>query len=219
MTAPRIYLIHATPVAIAPITEAFTRLWPEARLANLLEDSLSSDLAQAGELTPALSERFLKLATYAAESGADAILFTCSAFGDAIDRCKRALSIPVLKPNEAMIAEAIQRTRKISILATFEPAIASMTEEFQIYARQQGVEIELNTFVCPGAFDELRKGNTDRHDALIVNCARAPTNSELMCFAQFSMTSAAQQASQVSGLPVLTTPDSAVLKLRSLLQA
>jgi Asp/Glu/hydantoin racemase len=219
MTAPRIYLIHATPVAIAPITEAFTRLWPEARLANLLEDSLSSDLAQAGELTPALSERFLKLATYAAESGADAILFTCSAFGDAIDRCKRSLSIPVLKPNEAMIEEAIQRTRKISILATFEPAIASMTEEFQSYARQQDVEIELNTFVCPGAFDELRRGSADRHDALIVDCARTPTNSELLCFAQFSMTSAAQQASQVSGLPVLTTPDSAVLKLRSLLQA
>lgn len=219
MTAPRIYLIHATPVAIAPITEAFTRLWPEARLANLLEDSLSSDLAQAGELTPALNERFLKLATYAAESGADAILFTCSAFGDAIDRCKRALSIPVLKPNEAMIEEAIQRTRKISILATFEPAIASMTEEFQSYARQQDVEIELNTFVCPGAFDELRRGSADRHDALIVDCARTPTNSELLCFAQFSMTSAAQQASQVSGLPVLTTPDSAVLKLRSLLQA
>ncbi len=219
MTAPRIYLIHATPVAIAPITEAFTRLWPEARLANLLEDSLSSDLAQAGELTPALSERFLKLATYAAESDADAILFTCSAFGDAIDRCKRSLSIPVLKPNEAMIEEAIQRTRKISILATFEPAIASMTEEFQSYARQQDVEIELNTFVCPGAFDELRRGSADRHDALIVDCARTPTNSELLCFAQFSMTSAAQQASQVSGLPVLTTPDSAVLKLRSLLQA
>ena len=219
MTAPRIYLIHATPVAIAPITEAFTRLWPEARLANLLEDSLSSDLTQAGELTPALSERFLKLATYAAESGADAILFTCSAFGDAIDRCKRSLSIPVLKPNEAMIEEAIQRTRKISILATFEPAIASMTEEFQSYARQQDVEIELNTFVCPGAFDELRRGSADRHDALIVDCARTPTNSELLCFAQFSMTSAAQQASQVSGLPVLTTPDSAVLKLRSLLQA
>ncbi|VVO29501.1 aspartate/glutamate racemase family protein [Pseudomonas fluorescens] len=219
MTAPRIFLIHATPVAIAPITEAFTRLWPEARLANLLEDSLSSDLAQAGGLTPALNERFLKLATYAALSGADAILFTCSAFGNAIDLCKRSLSIPVLKPNEAMIEQAIQRTRKITILATFEPAIASMTEEFQRHARQQGVEIELATLVCPGAFDELRNGNTDRHDALIVDCARMPTNSELLCFAQFSMTSAAQQVSQASSLPVLTTPDSAVLKLRSLLKA
>ncbi|RAI71911.1 arylsulfatase [Pseudomonas fluorescens] len=219
MTAPRIYLIHATPVAIAPITEAFTRLWPEAKLANLLEDSLSSDLAEAGELTSALNERFLKLATYAAESGADAILFTCSAFGDAIDLCKRSLSIPVLKPNEAMIEEAIQRTQRITILATFKPAITSMTEEFESYARQLGVEIELDTRVCPEAFDELRRGNTDRHDALIVDSARAPTSSELLCFAQFSMTSAAQLASQASGLSVLTTPDSAVLKLRNLLNA
>lgn len=218
MTAPRIYLIHATPVAIAPITEAFTRLWPEAKLANLLEDSLSSDLADAGELTPELNERFLKLATYAAQAGADAILFTCSAFGDAIDLCKRSLSIPVLKPNEAMIEDAIQRSQRITIVATFQPAITSMTEEFQTYARRLGVEIELDTLICPEAFDELRKGNTDRHDALIVDTARAPTNSELMCFAQFSMTSAAQKASQVSGLPVLTTPDSAVLKLRNLLK-
>ena len=217
MSAPRIFLIHATPVAIAPITEAFTRLWPEAELANLLEDSLSGDLTRAGELTPALTARFLKLATYASESGADAILFTCSAFGDAIDACKRSLSIPVLKPNEAMIEEAIQRSRRINILATFQPSIASMTEEFQAHARQLGVEIELQTKVCPEALDELRKGNADHHDALIAECARASTHGELLCFAQFSMTSAAQQAGQASGLPVLTTPDSAVLKLRSLL--
>ncbi|KPG96290.1 aspartate/glutamate racemase family protein [Pseudomonas sp. RIT-PI-r] len=219
MNTPRIYLIHATPVAIDPITEAFTRLWPEARLANLLEDSLSSDLAEAGELTPALNERFLKLATYAADSGADAILFTCSAFGDAIDLCKQSLSIPVLKPNEAMIEEAIQRTRKITILATFQPAITSMTEEFQASARKQGLELELETTVCPEALTELRKGNGDRHDALIVDSARTPSSSELLCFAQFSMTSAAQQTSLASGLPVLTTPDSAVLKLRNLLNA
>ncbi|CAI8887854.1 Arylsulfatase [Pseudomonas sp. IT-P12] len=219
MTAPRIYLIHATPVAIDPITEAFTRLWPEARLANLLEDSLSSDLTEAGELTPDLSQRFLKLATYAAESGADAILFTCSAFGEAIDLCKRSLSIPVLKPNEAMIEAALQRTARITILATFQPAIASMTEEFLAHAGQTGVDIELDTLVCPEALAELRKGNAERHDALIVDSARSPTNSELLCFAQFSMTSAAQQVSQASGLPVLTTPDSAVLKLRDLLKA
>ena len=219
MTAPLIYLIHATPVSIAPISEAFARLWPEARLANLLEDSLSRDLADAGELTQALNERFLKLASYAAESGADAILFTCSAFGDAIDRCKHALNIPVLKPNEAMIEEALQSTGKLALLATFQPAITSMVAEFEQYAREQGRQIELTTHVCDNAFDELRSGKQDRHDQLIAEQARCVTDSELMCFAQFSMTSAAQQASLASGLKVLTTPDSAVLKLRRLLQA
>jgi Asp/Glu/hydantoin racemase len=213
MTTPRIYLIHATPVAIAPINEAFTRLWPQASLANLLEDSLSGDLADAGEITPGLNERFLKLATYAAESGADAILFTCSAFGDAIDLCKRSLTIPVLKPNEAMIEEALQRSNNICIVATFQPAITSMTEEFHHYAMQQGIALELTTLICPSALDELRKGNTARHDAIIGEAIKASGVSELLCFAQFSMTSAADQA----GLPVLTTPDSAVMKLKRLL--
>jgi hypothetical protein len=219
MTEPLIYLIHATPVSIAPISEAFARLWPEARLANLLEDSLSRDLADAGELTPALNERFLKLACYATESGADAILFTCSAFGDAIDRCKHALDIPVLKPNEAMIEEALRSTGKLALLATFQPAITSMVEEFEQHAREQGRQIELATYVCDNAFEELRSGNQDRHDQLIAERARRITGSELLCFAQFSMTRAARQVSLSSGLKVLTTPDSAVLKLRRLLQA
>ena len=37
MTALRIALIHATPLAIDPIKEAFTRLWPEARTTHLLD--------------------------------------------------------------------------------------------------------------------------------------------------------------------------------------
>lgn len=219
MKPPRIFLIHATPVSIAPITEAFTRLWPEAKLANLLEDSLSSDLAEAGEITEAMNERFHRLATYAADCGADAILFTCSAFGDAIDRCKRALTIPVLKPNEAMIEQALARTGNVSIVATFEPAIASMTQEFQDYARQLGVDLQLSTVICPGAFDALREGNVERHDALVVESVRQPSSGDVLCFAQFSMTSAAQGASQASGRDVLTTPDSAVFKLRTLLNA
>lgn len=219
MSVPLIYQIHATPVSIAPINEAFERLWPEARLANLMEDSLSRDLADAGELTPALTERFLKLATYASESGADAILFTCSAFGDAIDRCKRALSIPVLKPNEAMIEEALQNNGKLALLATFQPAIASMVEEFEQHAFEQGRPLKLTTHICDSAFEALRNGDQERHDHLIVERASLITDSDLLCFAQFSMTHAAEQASRTSGLKVLTTPDSAVLKLRRLLQA
>src|SRR5215831_17742841 len=97
----RIALIHALRHSIAPVEEAFARLWPEARLANLLEDSLSADLAASGVLTPAMTERFLTLARYAAWCGARGILFTCSAFGPCIEACAAALApIPVLKPNE-----------------------------------------------------------------------------------------------------------------------
>ncbi len=104
----RIALIHALKHSIAPIEDAFARLWPTARLANLLDDSLAADLARDGALTPAMTGRFLTLARYARASGADAILFTCSAFGPCIEACARELApLPVLKPNQAMIEDAL----------------------------------------------------------------------------------------------------------------
>src|SRR5512142_434523 len=105
MAAPRISLIHATPVAIEPIVAAFRQLWPQAVTTNLLEDSLAADLAAEGRLTDAMIERFVALARYVHGCGADAILFTCSAFGPAIDAARRAVPVPVLKPNEAMLDE------------------------------------------------------------------------------------------------------------------
>ena len=97
----RIFLIHATSLAIAPINDSFKKLWPEARLSNLLDDSLTTDLQQAGEINQALIDRFIKLARYAHESGADGIIFTCSAFGSAINVCKEVLPIPVLAPKRS----------------------------------------------------------------------------------------------------------------------
>src|SRR5579862_7289451 len=119
----RVALIHALKHSILPIEQAFARLWPAAQLANLLDDSLSADLARDGALTPAMTGRFLALARYAALSGADGILFTCSAFGPCIDACAAALApMPVLKPNEAMIDEALAaagEAGRIGLLASF----------------------------------------------------------------------------------------------------
>ncbi|MFL6840153.1 MAG: arylsulfatase, partial [Bradyrhizobium sp.] len=103
----RIALIHALKHSIVPIEASFAKLWPEARLMNLLDDSLSADLARDGWLTEGMTERFLSLGRYAVRTGADAILFTCSAFGPCIEAVARAhVPMPVLKPNEAMIEQA-----------------------------------------------------------------------------------------------------------------
>lgn len=65
----RIALIHALKHSIAPIEAAFAKAWPEARLMNLLDDSLSADLARDGVLNDAMTERFLALGDYAADRG------------------------------------------------------------------------------------------------------------------------------------------------------
>jgi hypothetical protein len=81
----RIALIHAVTQAMGAVHEAFRRLWPEAECCNILDDSLSLDRERDGVLTAAMIRRIKDLAEYAAEIGADGILFTCSAFGEAID--------------------------------------------------------------------------------------------------------------------------------------
>ena len=61
----RITLVHALKHSIVPIEASFAKLWPEARLMNLMDDSLSADLARDGGLSDAMTERFLGLGRYA----------------------------------------------------------------------------------------------------------------------------------------------------------
>jgi hypothetical protein len=126
----RIALIHATPVAMQPIVEAFRHGWTDADTFSVLDDALSTDLARAGTLNAALKQRIVALAEYVTGIGIDAILYTCSAFGEAIDAVARATPMPVLKPNEAMFEEALRLGTHIGLLATFQPSIPSLEQEF-----------------------------------------------------------------------------------------
>jgi len=210
----RITLIHALKHSIAPIETAFARLWPDAVLMNLLDDSLSADLARQGRLTPAMTERFLALGRYAAGCGADGILFTCSAFGPCIEAVAHALApMPVLKPNEAMIEDAAGAGRRIGLLATFAPTLTTMPAEFATMPKPP----VLSPMLIEGALDALDAGDPVLHDRLAVETARMLDGCDAIALAQFSLARAAPAIATATGLPVLTTPDSAVLKLRRLL--
>jgi len=52
----RIALIHALKHSIVPIEASFARLWPDATLMNVLDDSLSADVARDGRLTSAMTD-------------------------------------------------------------------------------------------------------------------------------------------------------------------
>ena len=209
----RIALIHALRHSPPPIEAAFAATWPEARLMNLLDDSLSADLAREGQLTPAMTERFLTLARYAAGTGAQGILFSCSAFGPCIEACARDLApLPVLKPNEAAIEEAVKIGRRIGLLATFPGTLASMPPEFP-----PGVEVV--PCLAPGALAALDAGDAATHDRLAAEAAVALRDCDVVLLGQFSLARAASLVAAATGKPVVTTPDSAVAKLKRLLTA
>ncbi len=60
MAKPRIVLLHATPVAMAPVHAAFAQDWPEAETVNLLDDGLTIDRAkEADTLSAKLIARYV----------------------------------------------------------------------------------------------------------------------------------------------------------------
>ena len=219
----RVVLLHGTPVAVEPIQRAVATRWPEAEIVNLLDDSLSVDRAKDHDLTPRMFERFVELGGYAQRLGAEAILVTCSAFGPAIERMAKELPVPVLKPNEAMFREAIGRGQRIGMLATFAPSVPTMTEEFEQFVGEAGGEAggetgtraTLETIVVEGAMDALRKGDADRHNALIA--ARAPelAHCDAIMLAHFSTSRALGAVTAAVKTPVLTAPDAAVDRIRT----
>jgi Asp/Glu/hydantoin racemase len=208
----RIALIHALRHSPPAIEAAFARLWPDATLMNLLDDSLSADLARDGAITPAMTERFLTLSRYAVNTGADAILFTCSAFGPCIEACAAELApLPVLKPNEAMVAEAAAMGGRIGLLASFGPTLDSMPPEFP-------ENVVLVPRLAEGALDALNRGDAETHDRLAAEAARDLIDCDAIALAQFSLARAAPLITAATGKPVLTTPDSAVRALRARLK-
>ncbi|MDX1431244.1 MAG: aspartate/glutamate racemase family protein [Gammaproteobacteria bacterium] len=208
---PRIVLVHAVAVAVEPVAAAFAARWPEAEMVNLLEDSLSRDRAAEGELSAHMYRRFAALTRYALDIGARGILFTCSAFGDAIRAAAETVPVPVLKPNEAMFEAALGMGRRIGMLATFEPSVASMEEEFREAA---GSAASIETVCVPEAMAALRDGDAATHNRLLAEAAARLGHCDAVMLAHFSTSRAYDAVSSVLARPVLTSPGAAVDKLR-----
>lgn len=214
----RIALIHAVTVAIDPVAHAFARLWPEAACFNLLDDSLGPDRARDEELTTAMAKRIGDLSDYAASTGADGILFTCSAFGAAIEQAAGRAAIPVLKPNEAMFEAALQAGDDIGMLATFAPAVGGMEDEFAALATAAGrISARIRTVCVPEAMAALRSGDAALHNRLVAEAAGSLRGCEAVLLAQFSTAQAEGAVKDVIGDRVQTSPSAAVTKLKTLL--
>jgi Asp/Glu/hydantoin racemase len=215
---PRIALIHAVATAIPPIRHAFKEGWPEAQLSNLLDDDLMPAYTREGGLTPHITERICALALYAARSGADGILFTCSVFPQAEDMAKQLVRVPLLKPDEAMIAAALDAGSRIGVVATNPPAAPAAAAQLVAGSKARGVDIEVIQSVAEGAFAIGNAGDRVTHDRMVVEAAeRIADRVDVLCLAQVSMALARGAVQATVKVPVLTSPATAVARLKRLL--
>ncbi len=221
MSAPvRIALIHALEESVMPIRAAFARLWPEAYTFDLLDTSLAVDLAHTGKLDEAMMARFQTLADYALASEGkggrtQGILFTCSAFGPAIEAVKARASVPVLRPNEAAFEAALAAGDRIGLVVTFGPSLDALKQELLDMAAACGKSVTIKAVMVEGALAALKAGDGDGHDQLAANAAAKLDNVDVIVLGQFSLARAHAAVESRTGRAVITTPESAVATMRT----
>lgn len=215
----RLALIHATKLAMDPIVSACDSNWPEVEHVSILDESLSIDRSREDHLTKALSDRIIALCRHAEGLDADGVLFTCSAFGDAIDKAASTADIPVLKPNEAMFEKAFEMGERISMIYTFPPAVAGMEREFQDYAKRYQSPARIQSVCATGARKAVEQGNAEKHNQLIAQTVSEVRDADVILLAHFSMATALSDATGTTDIPVLSSPATAVEKIKSLVLA
>ncbi len=212
----RIGLIHATRLAVEPTLAAFREHWPEARPVSLVDESLQLDAANTDYDGPSFTLRILALAEYQVGNGAEGLLFTCSAFSDAIKAAGRALEVPVLRPDEAAIEQALGLGQPVRVLCTFAPTLRVVKGLVAEFMEDPAVPVAFE--LVEGALEAAHAGDVARHDALIAEAA-ARADEPVLVLGQYSMARAAGPVEKQAGRPAITGPALAVRMLRTLVEA
>jgi Asp/Glu/hydantoin racemase len=215
---PHIFLFSVHKDAMDAAVRAFAADWPEARVSNLLDDSLFAWVREAGGVVPEMVDVFRNLTRHMVGRGADGILFTCSAFRPVIDACIDEFELPILKPNDAMIEQALDAGSRIAVMATVGPTIPSISVEIEAMAASRNQKVELVPYVVEHAFDALAGGDTATHDRLVAERARDIRGCDAIVLAQFTLSRAVPAVQAVNPTPIHSSPGAAVARMQAMVR-
>ncbi len=215
---PHVFLFSVHKDAMDAGVRAFATGWPQARVSNVLDDSLFAWIREGGTVVPAMYDVFRDYTRHMVKRGADGILFTCSAFRQVIDACIAEFDVPILKPNDAMIEKALAAGSRIAVVATVAPTIPSISAEIEEMAAARGTSVELAPYVVDHAFDALAGGDAVTHDRLVAQRAREIDGCDAIVLAQFTLARAVAAVRSVSDKPVYDSPGAAVAKIRDMVE-
>jgi Asp/Glu/hydantoin racemase len=212
----RIFLVHPTRLAMPPIDEAFRKLWQNATIINVLDESLYNDIPQDGKLAPEIYTRLTNLFRHCELSGADAILFSGSTFGPAVDDARKAVKIPVLRIEEAMMDEAAARGGSVLLVCTQKRAQPVVRNTLEAAAKRSRKPLAITELWVAGARDALTKGDSETHHRLIAEQCGAAGDFDQIVFGMMSMAPAKAKMPSALARKVLTADEAAVARLRQL---
>ncbi|HZY44376.1 MAG TPA: aspartate/glutamate racemase family protein [Anaerolineae bacterium] len=213
----RLVLIHTVPPLVDVFKRLCAELLPDVQLYHVLDEPLLERVRQhQGLATDDLAQLQAHI-DVAAQIGARAVLVTCSTLSPGVDHI--TANIPIVKIDEAMIAQAVGLGRSIGVIATAQSTLEPTCLLLTTAAHSRNKSIEIQTTLVDHALASLLQGDGATHDRLVAQAiAEMSPQVNVVVLAQASMARVIDVRPQPERkIPILTSPHTAIERVRQYL--
>jgi Asp/Glu/hydantoin racemase len=213
--APVLAMLHTVPGLVTGMETLAADTVPGLRVLHYVDESLLQDTIAQGTTPGHVRRRLVNYARYAEESGAQALLVSCSSIGEAATAAADFVSIPVLRIDTPMAELAVASGDRIGVLATLSATLGPTTRLVRDSAKRQDKTPTITARIVDGAFPALRAGDRAMHDRLVLAAfSELAAQCDVVVLAQASMARVIEQTEDQPGGPaVLASPDSGMTQL------
>ncbi len=212
--------VHTALAMVEPVKQLFRENLPDVRLINIVDDSLIQDVIQAGKVPEPVRKRLLSYYQAAVDAGANVIFNTCSSVGDVAIEARDSLPVPLVKIDDAMARLAVREYSRIGVMATLPSTLEPTRRLIARFANEKSADVEIVEGLAEGAFQSLMDGNMENHDRLVLQTALdLAGHVDVYVLAQGSMARVEDAIIEETGRPVLTSPLSGTLEVKSVLES
>ena len=211
--------LHTSPTLTPMFGALCAQHLPDVNVFHMVDESLIKDTVAHGHLRKLTIRRLFAMVESAFAAGSDAVLVTCSSIGEGVALTQRMFDLPVVRIDDAMAEAAIEQGSTIGVLATLRTTLEPTIELVQAKAAEAGKKIKVVHSMCPGAFDAVLAGDVATHDRIVSEALLQMNTVDAIVLAQASMARVvATLPKDAISVPVLSSPELAVLRVRQLLR-
>lgn len=215
----KVVFVHTVTSLVGLFNDLMKEILPEVEVYHVADEMLLKLVLKQGGLFPFIYQRVADHVVAAEHAGATVVQCTCSSISPCVEAARPLVSIPVLKIDEPMVDLAIQTGRKIGVIATAPTTLKPTTELVQERAKTHGVQVEVESRLCEGAYQALFNGDVQTHDQIVrQNLAGLMKRNQVILLAQASMARVVDTIpAEERSIPILASPRLAIEHLREVL--
>ena len=214
----KLAIIHTTSATIDTMKTLVAEILPGSELVNFVDDSILPQLRQNGGNLSEVEERLVQYARFAEQVGADVILEACSSVGEVVAKMQSTVSIPIVRIDEAMAEQAVQRGEHLGVAATLQTTLQPTARLLQAKAQTAGKQVEITPLLIDGAYQKLMAGDREGHDNLLVeNLQELARTVDVVVLAQASMARVLPRLSTADQDKILVSPRLAMERVKNVI--